>query len=75
VRASARLTLSSGSAIFAAPLVLGVIAQLVGVVAGWSLVLGLLGAGFFILTKLHGGEGSEAGIVAVLPAPAAPPRD
>jgi len=45
VRASARLTLSSGSAIFAAPLVLGVIAQLVGVVEGWSLVLGLLGAG------------------------------
>ena len=75
VRASARLTLSSGSAIFAAPLVLGVIAQLVGVVEGWSLVLGLLGAGFFILTKLHGGEGSEAGIVAALPASAAPPRD
>jgi len=47
----------------------------VGVVEGWSLVLGLLGAGFFILTKLHGGEGSEAGIVAALPASAAPPRD
>jgi hypothetical protein len=75
VRASGRLTLASGSAIFAAPLVLGVVAQLVGVVAGWSLVLGLLGTGFFILTKLHAVEGSEAAIAAPLPAPAAAPRD
>ena len=75
VRASARLTLSSGSAIFAAPLVLGVVAQLVGVVTGWSLVLGLLGAGFFILTKQHAVEGTAAAIAAPLHVPAVPPGD
>jgi MFS family permease len=75
VSASARLTLASGSAIFAAPLVLGVVAQMVGVVTGWSLVLGLLAAGFCILTRLSAVDGPEAGIAAPPAAGAPPPRD
>ncbi len=67
VRASARLTLASGSAIFAAPLVLGLVAQLVGVVAGWALVLGLLGTGLLHAhaaarrRRLRGRDGRGAG--------------
>ena len=52
VRASARLSLASGLAIFAVPLVLGVIAQLVGVVSGWPIVFALLGAALVILVRL-----------------------
>jgi MFS family permease len=40
-RAGARLTLASGVAILLAPLTLGAIADLTGVVVGWSLVIGL----------------------------------
>jgi MFS family permease len=39
--AGARLTLASGIAILVAPLALGAIADLTGVVAGWALVIGL----------------------------------
>ncbi len=42
VTAGARLNLASGFAILAAPLVLGVAAATIGVLAAWSLVLGLL---------------------------------
>jgi hypothetical protein len=39
--AGTRLTLASGTAILAAPLALGVVADATGVVAGWGLVVGL----------------------------------
>jgi MFS family permease len=40
-RAGARLTLASGVAVLAAPLALGVVADATGVIAGWTLVIGL----------------------------------
>jgi MFS family permease len=52
VHAASRLTLASGLAILAAPLILGVVAQLVGVVAGWPLVFLFAAAAFAILAKL-----------------------
>ena len=52
IRASARLTAASGSAIFAAPLVLGVVAGAVGVVGAWLLVFGMLGLGLLVLLRI-----------------------
>lgn len=46
VRASARLTLASSSAIFSAPLLLGVVAGVTGVTGAWLLVVALLVAAF-----------------------------
>lgn len=46
--AGARLTLASGVAILVAPLVLGLVSDAVGVVAGWPLVVALCGAAFVL---------------------------
>ncbi len=51
VRASARLSLASGLAILAVPLLLGLIAQVVGVVSGWPIVFALRAA-LVILVRL-----------------------
>jgi MFS family permease len=55
VRASARLAFASGLAIFTLPLILGVIAQLVGVVTGWPIVIALVAVALLILTRLAAG--------------------
>ncbi len=44
--AGARMTLASGVAILLAPLLLGMVSDAVGVVAGWPLVVALCGAAF-----------------------------
>lgn len=46
--AGARMTLASGVAILAAPLVLGLVSDAVGVVAGWPLVVALAGAAWLL---------------------------
>ena len=50
--AGARLTLASGVAILVAPLALGAIADLTGVVAGWALVIALALVAFAISRRL-----------------------
>jgi hypothetical protein len=50
--AGARVTLASGVAILVAPLALGAIADLTGVVAGWALVLALALVGLAISRRL-----------------------
>lgn len=52
--AGARLTLASGVAILIAPLALGAIADLTGVVAGWALVLVIAVAALGLSTQLRG---------------------
>ena len=52
VRASARLTAASGGAIFTAPVLLGVVAQVAGVVVGWLLVFAMLGLGLLVLLRI-----------------------
>jgi fucose permease len=49
-----RLTVASGLAILVAPLALGAIADLTGVVVGWGLVLALVLAGFGLASGLSG---------------------
>lgn len=66
--AGARLTLASGVAILVAPLVLGLVSDAVGVVAGWPLVVALCGAALV----LHRLTPSPPG---VLPAEAVPAQD
>jgi MFS family permease len=51
--AGTRLTLASGLAILVAPLALGTVADLAGVVIGWSLVLGLVAVALAIVTALR----------------------
>lgn len=50
--AGARMTLASGVALLAAPLVLGVISDLFGIVAGWPLVIALCGAALLVLRAI-----------------------
>ena len=49
VTASSRITAASGVAILSAPVLLGVVAGLAGVIAAWALVLGLLAAALVVL--------------------------
>ena len=56
-----RLTIASGLAILVAPLALGAIADVTGVVAGWGLVLALVVAGFGLAAGLSGEPDQEAG--------------
>jgi MFS family permease len=56
-----RLTIASGLAILVAPLALGAIADVTGVVAGWGLVLALVVAGFGFAAGLSGEPDQEAG--------------
>jgi MFS family permease len=50
--AGTRLTLASGTAILAAPLALGVVADAAGVVVGWGLVVGLAVVALVLATTL-----------------------
>ena len=52
VRASARLTAASGSAILVVPFGLGLVAGLVGVEGAWLIVLGLLAAGLILALRI-----------------------
>ncbi len=52
VRASARLTLASSSSIFAAPLVLGIVASAAGIVGAWLLVVALLVIAFVLVLRV-----------------------
>ena len=52
VRASARLTAASGSAILVVPLGLGLVAGAVGVEGAWLIVLGLLAAGLLLALRI-----------------------
>lgn len=52
VRASARLTLASSSAIFTAPLLLGVVVSVAGIVAAWAIVLALLVVAFAVVLRV-----------------------
>jgi hypothetical protein len=52
VRASARLTAASGIAILTAPLALGLVASVVGVLGAWLMVLGLLGSGLVVVLRI-----------------------
>jgi MFS family permease len=54
-----RLTIASGLAILVAPLALGAIADVTGVVVGWGLVLALVAAGFVLATGLSGERDTE----------------
>jgi MFS family permease len=52
VRASARLTLASGTAIFTAPLVLGVAAGAIGIVGAWSIALAILAVALVLVLRV-----------------------
>jgi fucose permease len=52
VKASARLTAASGVAIFTAPLVLGVIAGIAGVISAWAMLIGILVAALAVLALI-----------------------
>ncbi len=52
VRASARLTLASSFAIFAAPLMLGVVVSATGIVVAWGIVLALLAMAFAVVLRV-----------------------
>jgi len=52
VRASARLTLASSSSIFAAPLVLGLVAGTVGIVGAWAIVVVLLALALALVLRV-----------------------
>ena len=52
VRASARLTAASGIAILCAPLALGLVASVIGVLGAWLIVVGLLGAGLMVVLRI-----------------------
>lgn len=49
VKASARLTTASGMAIFTAPLLLGVVAGIAGVISAWALLIAVLVAALVVL--------------------------
>jgi hypothetical protein len=55
-----RLTLASGLAILLAPLALGAIADATGVIAGWSLVLGLVAIALCLVFGLSTGQPGHA---------------
>jgi len=57
--AATRLTLASGSAILVAPLALGAIADVLGVVAGWGLVVGFAVTALVLAAMLPGGMAEE----------------
>jgi fucose permease len=52
VRASSRLTAASGIAILSAPLALGLVASVVGVLGAWLIVLGMLGTGLVVVLRI-----------------------
>ena len=53
VRASARLTLASSTAIFTAPLVLGLVAGALGIEAAWLIALGILVLAFALVLRVR----------------------
>jgi len=57
--AATRLTLASGSAILVAPLALGAVADVLGVVAGWGLVVGFAVTALVLAAMLPGGMAEE----------------
>jgi MFS family permease len=59
-QAGARLNLASGIAILLAPLLLGVISDIAGVVVGWSVIVGLVAIGLALASRLPHGAGTEA---------------
>lgn len=68
VRASARLTFASSSAIFTAPLVLGVVAGATGVVGAWLIVLAILVSAFALGLRVTASAEPVAEGLEVLPA-------
>lgn len=72
IRASARLATASGSAILAAPLVLGFVAGAVGVLGAWVLVFAFLGCALVVLLRVPrpASGATELSDVDVLAAPA-----
>lgn len=52
VRASARVTLASGAAIFSAPFALGFVAQIGGVTTAWLLVFGFVAAAALLIWRI-----------------------
>jgi MFS family permease len=60
VLAGARLNLASGVAVLVAPLVLGVVASLAGVLAAWGVVVGLLVAALAVLRLVPVGRPAAA---------------
>ncbi len=52
VRASARLTLASSTAIFTAPLVLGIVAGVLGIVGAWLIALAILVVAFVLVLRV-----------------------
>jgi fucose permease len=67
VVASTRLALASGAAILTAPLVLGLIADAVGVVAGWLLVPLLAGAALVVLATIPARPGRSVSVAEARP--------
>lgn len=59
-QAGARLNLASGVAIVLAPLLLGVISDIAGVVVGWSVIVGLVVIGLVLATRLPTGAAADA---------------
>ena len=64
-----RLTVASGLAILVAPLALGAIADVTGVVAGWGLVIALVAAAVVLATGLSGEREVDAAIRPAAPGP------
>jgi MFS family permease len=58
--AATRLTLASGLAVLVAPLALGAVADVLGVVAGWGLVVAFALAALALAATLPGGVSGEA---------------
>jgi hypothetical protein len=67
VKASSRITAASGIAIFSAPLLLGVVAGVAGVIAAWALVLGLLAAALLVLRMVPRPPGRDGAGTATVP--------
>jgi hypothetical protein len=58
--AGTRLTLASGTAFFAAPLALGIVADAAGVIVGWGLIVGLAFAALALVFTLPTGRVADA---------------
>lgn len=68
VRASARLTMSSSSSILVAPLILGLVAGVAGIVAAWVLVIALLAGAFLLVLRVRVPEEAAPEVLEALPA-------
>jgi hypothetical protein len=68
VRASARLTLASSVSILAAPLVLGIVAGALGIVAAWLLVVALLAAAVLLVLRVSVPAGAAPEAIEAIPA-------